>query len=313
MTPFQEDSSPFMMLLTLKNHQIAEQFRQQQSNPKKAKQVYLNTLAVQAVNAYLSWLGVDTDIEASDSWNPAMQALTDVADLVVKQRGQLECRPVLPEQQICHIPPDVWSDRLGYVAVQFDPGLSEATLLGFVPSVTTQELPLCELRSLDQLINHLNHAAPTATQPLINLRKWLNGVVDAGWQTLDGVLGPQPTFSFRSVDQSELHSTNTSITRGKLFDLRSQPNSEQVALLVELAPTNKPDLDIWVKVCPTGVHPHLPPELELMVLDDMGVAVMQAQSRNTEMIQLKFSGVPGEHFSIKIVLDDISFTEDFVI
>jgi len=45
MMQFEEDDT-FTMPLTLKAHQIANQFRQQQPNRQKAKQVYLNTLAV---------------------------------------------------------------------------------------------------------------------------------------------------------------------------------------------------------------------------------------------------------------------------
>ncbi|NJL51498.1 MAG: DUF1822 family protein, partial [Hydrococcus sp. SU_1_0] len=63
------------MPLTLKAHQIANQFRQQQVNTQKGKQVYLNTLAVQVVSDYLNWFAIKTDLEASDSWNPVIQSL----------------------------------------------------------------------------------------------------------------------------------------------------------------------------------------------------------------------------------------------
>ena len=122
----------FTVPLALEAHSRAEQFRRYQSNPDKAKQVYLNTLAVYAVNMYLQCRGFETDLETSDSWNPAMQMLLDTADLVVKNRGRLECRPVLPNAEVVCTPAEVWSERIGYVAVRLSESLREATLLGFV-------------------------------------------------------------------------------------------------------------------------------------------------------------------------------------
>jgi hypothetical protein len=41
---------------------------------------------------------------------------------------------------------------------------------------------------------------------------------------------------------------------------------------------------------------------------------LEAQARTTDnYIQLQFSGTPGELFSVKLALGDISFIEDFMI
>jgi hypothetical protein len=41
---------------------------------------------------------------------------------------------------------------------------------------------------------------------------------------------------------------------------------------------------------------------------------MEAQARSADnYIQLQFSGMPGEHFSVKVALGDASIIEDFVI
>src|SRR4028119_1342757 len=101
-----QDDLTFTVPLTLEAHRIAQQFHKHQSNPKKAKQVYLNTLAVYAVNFYLNCLGIETAHSASDSWNPAMRTLANIADLEVRDLGKLECRPVLPEAKICDVPPE---------------------------------------------------------------------------------------------------------------------------------------------------------------------------------------------------------------
>lgn len=310
---FTRESAVFTMPLTLKAHQIANQFRQQQPDPQKAKQVYLNTLAVQAVQVYLNWFGIETDLAASDSWNGAMQALADTADLVIRHRGKLECRPMLPGAESCYVPPEVRSDRLGYVAVQFNQELSEATLLGFVPAVTGSEIALQHLRSLDELLDDLRPVEPAESirQPL-ELRRWLQGVVEMGWQTIDQLLGePQPAWSFRSGES--LQGLDLPATRGKLLDLKRWSDDAPLALVVGLRPVDESSMDIWVRIFPTGNQTYLPPELELLVLDETGSAVMQAQSRNTEIIQLKFKGVPGEKFSIQIISGNQRITEAFVL
>ena len=107
------------------------------------------------------------------------------------------------------------------------------------------------------------------------------------------------------------------ITRGKLLELvprsDSQPDLYQLVLLMGVMPNDSSRLDIWVKLCPTKHSPYLPEDLEVRVLDEQGIAVMQAQSRRTNMLQLKFQGTEGERFSIEITLNDINLVETFII
>lgn len=297
-----EDSLTFTMPLTLKARQAAQQFRQRYSDPQKAEQVYLNSLAVQAVNSYLSWFGVETDLEASNSWNPVLQSLSDIADLVIKGKGKLECRPVSPEEKNCHVPPEVWADRIGYVAVQFNAEQSEAILLGYVPSVTTREVPLSQLRSLEDLLDALT---PSPAREPVKLGQWLHNIVEAGWFAVEDLINPQQlAFSFRNAQVT---------THGKLLNLGDVSNHEAVALLVGITPTAMPEMGVEVSLYPTGERTQLPPALEVTILDDAGIAVMQAQSRATDRIQLKFSALPGDQFSIQVVLDAFNFTETFVL
>jgi hypothetical protein len=173
----------FTVPLALEAHSQAEQFRRSQSEPHKAKQVYLNTLAVYAVNSYLQGRGFETDLDKSASYDPVMQMLMDTADLVVKNRGKLECRPVLPDADNLCIPAEVWEERIGYVAVQLHESLREATLLGFVEKVSRSELPLSRLRSLEALPGYLNKI-----KPLVNLSQWFENVFEAGWQAVEALI-----------------------------------------------------------------------------------------------------------------------------
>jgi hypothetical protein len=305
------ESLTFTVPLSSSAHHLAEQFCRQQSNQKKAKQVYLNTLAVSAVNFYLRCMGIETNWEGSQSRNPVMLSILDVADIEILNLGKLECRPVLPQDQIIHIPSEVWSDRIGYVAVQLDQSLKQATLLGFSQTAGDGELPISELRSLEDLLEHLRQIRQTKQVLMgVNLSQWFENIFESGWQQIETLLGTQPTnlaLSLRSTPEA-------GVLRGKLIDLGIQHQGQAVVLVVALTPLHEQEMDISVEVHPKSDQTYLPPNLRLMVLDNLGEAVMEAIARSANnFIQLQFSGDPGERFSAKVALGDVSVSENFVI
>lgn len=141
-------------------HEIARQFATEQSSQTKAKQVYLNTLAVYTVYRFLTWLGFEIDLSSGDSWNSVIRRFNDVADLVIPNLGKLECRPVLPGETVISLPPEVTEDRIAYIAVQFQEQLNEVQLLGFYPAIDpqlpTEELTIANLQPIEALIDYLN-------------------------------------------------------------------------------------------------------------------------------------------------------------
>ncbi len=313
----QHNKLEFSVPLTQKIHGVAQKFQNQQANAKKSQQVYLNTLAVYATNYYLECLGIETDLEASDSWNPVMQVLADVGDLVVKGQGKLECRYLLPEEDFFYVPPEVWQDRIGYVVIQLNQELTEATLLGYRPQVTTEKVSIQDLESLDNLLEILTvdevEDAAIINQPIIKLSKWLEKKFEHGWQAVEEIL-QRPSndllFSFRG--KHKLRKQPLNIVEGaKVLNLEKK--GEEVALIMGLTPTENLEIDVSVQVYPAGKQTYLPRDLQLMVLDEGGDAVMQAQARSTKNIQLEFSGEPGEKFSVKVALGNVSVTEPFLI
>lgn len=291
----------FTVPLALEAHSRAEQFRHYQSNPDKAKQVYLNTLAVYAVNVYLQCRGFETELERSDSWNPMMQMLMDTADLVVKDRGKLECRPVLPKAQVVCIPPEVGEQRMGYVAVQLSESLREATLLGFVKKTSRSELPLNQLRSLQALPGYLNKI-----KPLVNLSQWFDNVFAVGWQAVEALVDTEPkelAFSFRNAP-----------TMGRCKPIELGTLNQAVVVIVTITQQSEQEMEIIVEVQPPKGQTYLPPNLQLMVLDEEGETVIDTRSRSdNKSIQLEFGGELGDRFSLKVTLGDDSVTENFII
>jgi hypothetical protein len=322
-------SLTFTVPLSSSAHHLAEQFRRKHCNQKKAKQVYLNTLAVSAVNFYLRCMGIETNWEGSQSRDPVMLSILDVADVEIPNLGKLECRPVLPQDKVVHIPSEVWSDRIGYVAVQLDESLRVATLLGFSQTAGNGELPISELRSLEDLLEHLRQIKqPESVKTRVNLSQWFENLFESGWQSIEVLLGTDQenlAFSFRSASGLSEHQ----VKRAKLINLGLQLGSQSVALLVALAlakrdevppaegiaPEAEQKVSILVQMHPVGGETYLPPNLRLALLSEAGDILQDVQSRSQDnYIQLKgFRGNPGESFNIQVAFGDASMTETFEI
>lgn len=302
--------------ITKTARETARQFSQQQANKDKAERVYRNTLAVWAVNFYCRCMGIETDLEASDSWDPVMQTLADVADLQLPQFGKIECRPVGSDARSVEIPLEARSNRLGYMAVLLDESNRNANLMGFVETVTetTERLPLEQWRSLDDFlvkIEQLEQRVSPLPPDLTRLTQWLHGRVQQGWESVETLLFPPTLTPAWNARGSATRTQASAVKRGKLLNLNGMP--EPIALLISLQPKASEEMDISVEVRPLGRQTELPVDLQISILDEHGSSVMQALAKSTEHIQLDFSGEPGERFSVKVALGNISFTEDFLI
>lgn len=288
-------------------HHQAEQFCHQHHSP-KAQQVYRRTLAVFAVQFYLGCMGIEAEPATSQSWDSVAQALMDVADLTISGIGRVECCPILPDATIMQIPPEVWSDRIGYFAVQLEPSLRTATLLGWTLFAGQGEISLCQLHSLDQFLEHLGHL-----QTRVPLSQWLQGIVASGWRSLEDLIGNnQPlVLSFRT----DAAMSEATIRRAKLLDLGLQLGLQSLVLLVAITRETEELLGLSVQVHPAAGELYLPPNLTLQLVADMGTVLREVQSRSQDhYIQLKRSrGVPGECFEIQVVWGEVKITEAFVI
>mgnify|MGYP002259874230 CR=1 FL=1 len=296
-----QEKLTFKVALTPSAHRLAEKFRRQQSNPDQGKQVYLNTLAVYAMNFYCQCMGIDTDLSKSYSLTPVIPTLGDIADLYLNNLGKLECLPVLPQSQVINIPPVVWNNRIGYMAVQLNESLTEATLLGFSKTASTQELPLSELGSLEDFLEHIE----TLSQ-CVSLSQWFNQICDKGWQrvkTQKSPSAPQPAFRFRRAR----------ITAAKSITLDTKVVSYPMDLVVTVTQESEQEIDIEIQLHAREIE-HLPLGLKLMVIDESGETFSEVSAGiNDTIISNGFIGERQEEFTLKIALGDASFTEYFVV
>lgn len=129
-----------------------------QRHPACAERVYRNTLAVGVVEQYFRLLGIETGLVQSDSWNPVLQVVNDVADLYLPDYGRVECRVTEVDTNECYVPADVSYDRVAYIIVGLNLELAqpEAVLLGFTSEVLDEWVPLSTLRNLSELPLYLS-------------------------------------------------------------------------------------------------------------------------------------------------------------
>lgn len=100
----------------------------------------------------------------------------------------------------------------------------------------------------------------------------------------------------------------------KLVDLGIQIASQAVALAVALVQKANQQVGVLLQVYPIENEPYLPANLKLVLLDESGQALREVVARQLDVyIQLKFSGEPGEAFSVRIELGAASITENFAI
>ncbi|MDJ0734865.1 MAG: DUF1822 family protein [Nostocaceae cyanobacterium] len=298
----------------------AEEFCSQFPKGDKAEKVRLNTLAVLFVNSYLQCMGVETDLEASDSQNILYQMYLDTADLSLANNVFLECLPVLEGESFVYVPPESQSNRMGYVAVQINQSFREAKILGFIKEVQNEYVSINQFQSLDNLLEELEHQEEAnsvseinsnvqeAQSKVINLRQWFNNVIDTGWQeisTLFNTTEANLAFATRSAK-------NNVVSRGKLINLGTNIE-KQVILIVTVTPENEGEMDVVVEIHPIVEETYLFPHLSLSVLDADGEAVMEAHTRhNNKNIQLEFSNDLDESFNLKMTLGDVSIIESFI-
>lgn len=320
------DIQDFALTLPLPQaaRQLAQQFASQQPTPTKAEQVHQNTLAVWVVNDYLQMMGIDTDLARGDSWNAIARLAADVADLEVVGAGRLECRPIQNLSTPCPVPPEVWGDRIGYVAVQINESRREASILGFTPTLesgdTGPTLHLNRLQPPEDLMDHLDRllrplvstTLARAGAGLTRLGDWLQGAIDSGWSAVDAFLSADqlsPAYAFRQLG-------NAAVRRAKLVDV-----GVSLPLVMELSPGAAPtagqtagQTDICVQLYPSPGTTSLPENTHLRIVDESGRVFLEAQSTTLEdYLQLRFSGISGETFQVQVAIGDTTATEAFLI
>ncbi|MBE9163042.1 MULTISPECIES: DUF1822 family protein [Microcoleaceae] len=171
---------------------------------------------------------------------------------------------------------------------------------------------------------------------LSKLGNWFKNVFETGWQnieqgkkSLEDVIFPDknPDFAFRSGgtsrSESPLSGNQTTIrqtfpeadvTRAKLIDLGMRLGRTTVALLVAIAQQSDRTVRVHAQLHPAIGDRYLPRNLKLSLISDAGQVLDELESTvQQQCISLEFEVEPGESFSIRLAIDDLSVTENFMV
>jgi hypothetical protein len=295
--------------VTLKQRLTAKKFAQQQLCADKLLKVEMSIIAIFGVKNYLDIMGIPTSLENSDSWNPLIRLCTDIADLEIVGIGKLECIAIPAGVTRFSIPSEVWKERIGYVVVEVQPSYKEVILRGFLQKVSQESIKLERISPLESLLERIHQY-----QNLVNLKNWLERIFEKDWQPVDKVLSSSLGSSNFRLKDTERKQHPKYAEGGKIIDLGIQLKGLSIALILDFKPEEENNTSIRLQVHPGNSEQFLPPNLQLIVLDDSGKVFLEAKSREQDnYIQLVFSGESQEEFSVKIAFRDMTLTENFVI
>lgn len=313
-----------------KMFQTAEKFSQQQQNKQKARAVYLNTLAILTVDFYCKCIGIKTEVSKSRGLDEIVSSLMNTASLYIKDKGLLECCPVLPKEEFCEIPSEVLSERIGYMVVEIDEANKEARILGFVESVENERLSLTKLNNLRDFLVYLHKlqvveatseistnqvgllevTANQINEKIVQLSKWFEGLLDGGWEAELAVARDLGV----SKDISPINETEQKESGAAKF-VNLQYRSEPLLVILRQTRVSESEVDIVLRLYPASESIFLLDGIKMALLDenDKPIPQLEKQSKASNWLQLRFKGNVGDKFGLKISFEEDSVIERFII
>ena len=117
-----------------------------------------------------------------------------------------------------------------------------------------------------------------------------------------------------SLSKIDPQNPRAAVRRGKKIDLGMQLDDKSVALVATLMPEANGETNVQLRVYPTGNESCLPMNLQMLVLDETEAIFQEATARSADnWIQLEFTGESGDRCTVKVVLGEASFSEEFIL
>ncbi|NJN49437.1 MAG: DUF1822 family protein [Alkalinema sp. RL_2_19] len=147
--------------------------------------------------------------------------------------------------------------------------------------------------------------ATAATMAMTKLGNWLDGQVEALWQSLDQVLLPQQvTVAIRG----ERWNIAPTISPNDVYRAKVYPIGEtQIALVIGITPIDAEQSRVNLQIHPALGAIQLPGATRLRLLNPDDSEIGQASAAMTETIQLQFRANRGEQFKIELICNEQTF------
>jgi hypothetical protein len=247
-------------------------------------------------------LKVETNLEESTIGHYNQRILMDSADLKIDVLGKLECRPVLPNENICYVPSEVWSDRVGYVVVEIDEEAKKAILFGFVEQIKTNELPLAQLPDIDNLVDLLLLAKNKQLLERTFAKNWNED------ESAEILKDKQKKLVRR--DSPALPTIDKSITSPLYIAKYITLIRRTFILLVRITPTKEGNFQLLVEV-ESYRGERIPSDLNLKLLSLSDQTLKANLTKGGDYISLEYTLQLGESFQIQVKRAEEIHTEQF--
>lgn len=140
-----------------KVYNLALAYASEQPNLENGQKVFYNTMIVWAVNHLLGWMEFETILDKDDDWTLAIEAVLDLADLILPGIGKIQCCRICERETEISVP--VQNDRIAYIFVELPESLDKMKLLGFLSAADihgdTVEISVADLQPFDNLSDYL--------------------------------------------------------------------------------------------------------------------------------------------------------------
>lgn len=140
-----------------KVYNLALAYASEQANLENGLKLFYNTMTVWAVNHFLGWMEFETILDKHDDWTLAIEAVLDLADLMLPGIGKIQCCRIGEGETKISVPTQ--ADRIAYIFVELPDSLDKAKLLGFLSAADidgdTVEISVADLQPFDRLSDYL--------------------------------------------------------------------------------------------------------------------------------------------------------------
>lgn len=120
-----------------------------------------------------------------------------------------------------------------------------------------------------------------------------------------------------SLGKLDPNNSAAGVRIGKIMELTIQLDTVRVVLAITLLPqgTDKTNIELRVLPVPSTTSKTLPPNLELIILDEEGEVFWKEKAQNSikNIPNYEFTATIGDYFQVKVACDGVSVTEDFTI
>ncbi|BAY99773.1 hypothetical protein NIES37_37560 [Tolypothrix tenuis PCC 7101] len=201
------------------------------------------------------------------------------------------------------------------LALLGDPSIYSPRLRVDIPFVQWASLLNNEQWRQQLYHRRIGRLLPNYPLKINNLGRWCQNIFDNGWQSLNRLLNLDPSNLAYTFRQYEIAASGLAVEGVKLIDLGMQLGHQSVALLIAFTLQADEQVAIRVQLHPTKGEVYLPPNIKLALVSHSGTILQELESRiQDNFMQLKRFTCPlGIGFKIRVSINDLSITEEFVL